>query len=121
MTYTEKLEIGYRWFDAHKETPLFEFGAGLSYSTFEWSDLKATASEVSCTVKNSGKRTGSTVAQLYLEFPEEAVYNYAFKVMDFVFKVMDSLFKMMSFGRRSRLSSYGALRSSNSRQAGRRQ
>lgn len=52
-------------------TPLFPFGFGLSYTTFEYSDLKIDASdgfsiEVSCTVANTGDRDGDEVVQLYL-------------------------------------------------------
>ena len=43
-TYSEGLEMGYRWFDAHGEAPLAEFGAGLSYSTFAFSGLVAAES-----------------------------------------------------------------------------
>lgn len=60
---------GYRWFDATDEEPLFEFGAGMSYAEFSWSDLSAAADSVSCTVKNTASRTGSVVVQLYLVRP----------------------------------------------------
>lgn len=72
--YTEKLLVGYRYYDAHKIqfTTGFPFGHGLSYTTFEYSDIKATAAEVSVTVKNSGSVAGAEVAQLYLAFPSAA-------------------------------------------------
>merc|ERR1711937_1026134 len=38
-TYTEGLEVGYRWYDANDVTPKFEFGFGLSYTTFKYTDL----------------------------------------------------------------------------------
>jgi beta-glucosidase len=67
--YSEKLEFGYRWYDAHKVTPAFAFGHGLSYTTFTYSAMHASASEVSVTVTNSGSVAGAEVAQLYLTFP----------------------------------------------------
>jgi beta-xylosidase len=58
-------------------TPLFAFGHGLSYTTFEYSALVVSADEaptdgaveVSCTVRNTGSRTGTEVVQLYLSDP----------------------------------------------------
>jgi beta-glucosidase len=66
--------VGYRWYDAQHLTPEFAFGTGLSYTSFEYSNIrinhpKAKAGdliEVSFNVKNSGKVAGEEVAQLYL-------------------------------------------------------
>jgi beta-glucosidase len=69
-TYSEELEMGYRWFDARGEVPLWEFGAGLSYTTFGFSGLAAAATGVSCTVTNTGALHGAEVAQLYIGFPD---------------------------------------------------
>ena len=76
MPYTEGLKIGYKWFDAENKTPLFAFGHGLSYTTFAYSGLKtATAQEknqepkVTFTVRNSGKRDGIEIAQVYATLP----------------------------------------------------
>jgi beta-glucosidase len=72
-TYSEKLLIGYRWYDAMDIEPLFPFGFGLSYTSFAFSDLSVTSNgdgaTVSVTVKNTGSRAGAEVAQVYLEFP----------------------------------------------------
>ena len=63
--------IGYRWYDARNLAPLFAFGHGLSYTTFEYSDLAVAANgsdlDVSFTLRNSGQRAGAEVAQIYLE------------------------------------------------------
>ena len=45
-------------------------GAGLSYTTFTYSNLQATTTSVSCSVRNSGTVKGAEVAQLYLAFPK---------------------------------------------------
>ena len=71
-TYTEKLEVGYRWYDAHGVTPKFAFGHGLSYSSFEYSDLQVSGLTVSFSVKNTGTRAGNEIPQMYVGFPESA-------------------------------------------------
>jgi beta-glucosidase len=75
--YSEKLLVGYRWYESRNITPLFPFGHGLSYTTFEFSNIKFTGSissglMVSVEVKNSGAVAGAEVVQLYLSFPESA-------------------------------------------------
>ncbi|BEP13837.1 glycoside hydrolase family 3 C-terminal domain-containing protein [Acidothermaceae bacterium B102] len=74
--YSEGLQVGYRWYDAQHQKPLFPFGYGLSYTSFAFSHVavKATGSTyvVTATVKNTGKRAGAEVAQLYLGFPSSA-------------------------------------------------
>ena len=73
-TYSEGLDIGYRYFDATDETPLYSFGYGLSYTNFAYSGLHtATASDgglnVSLTVRNTGTSAGTAVPQVYLGAP----------------------------------------------------
>ncbi|KAG5657988.1 hypothetical protein KAF25_006939 [Fusarium avenaceum] len=97
--FTEGAYIDYRYFDAHNKSVRYPFGYGLSYTTFEYGkvevhvkDSKALSSkhptgklvpggqsdlwdeviEVKSTVKNSGDRKGSEVAQLYVTFPDSA-------------------------------------------------
>jgi beta-glucosidase len=69
--YTEKLNIGYRWYDAKKIKPMFEFGYGLSYTHFGYSNLSVnTAVDNTLTVvfmvKNEGSLEGAEVPQVYL-------------------------------------------------------
>lgn len=69
--YSEKLDIGYRWYDAKKIAPLFEFGYGLSYTRFTYSDLSIKRDtdrtlHVSFSVKNDGTVAGAEVPQVYL-------------------------------------------------------
>jgi beta-glucosidase len=81
-TYSEKLDVGYRWYDANKIAPLFPFGYGLSYTTFKLGHLSvspkrvdwaADASDknvqVELNVTNIGKRAGAEVVQAYVEQP----------------------------------------------------
>lgn len=71
VIYKEGIFIGYRHFDKYKKAPLFPFGHGLSYTTFEYSDLKTTLSPnetmVSFNLKNTGNIEGEEVAQVYVK------------------------------------------------------
>jgi beta-glucosidase len=69
IKYNEGAEVGYRWFAKKGLKPMFPFGFGLSYTTFDYSDLKVEGGETitaTFTVKNTGKREGADVPQLYL-------------------------------------------------------
>jgi beta-glucosidase len=73
--YSEGLFVGYRWFDQQQLAPLFPFGYGLSYTRFDYSDLKVRAAaqgglEVGMLLRNSGTVAGDEVVQLYLGAPE---------------------------------------------------
>lgn len=74
--YAEQLLIGYRWFDARAEEPLFPFGHGLSYTSFAYSNLRVTLGRDGGTVeldlKNTGARAGAEVAQVYARLPDSA-------------------------------------------------
>jgi beta-glucosidase len=66
---TEGVRVGYKWFESEHKDPLFPFGFGLSYTSYEYSGLKASQHEVSFTVRNSGSRAGTEVAQVYAVLP----------------------------------------------------
>jgi beta-glucosidase len=75
ITYDEKLEVGYKWYDAEKKPVLFPFGFGLSYTTYAYSALSVKGGEtvtVSFTVRNTGKRAGTEIAQIYASLPDAA-------------------------------------------------
>ncbi len=78
LTYSEGLNIGYRWYDANHVAPRFPFGHGLTYTTFGYSNLTVGAVSPSGQVQigfdlsNTGSRAGAEVAQLYLGFPGAA-------------------------------------------------
>ncbi len=74
-TYDEKLKVGYKWYDAEKRPVLFPFGFGLSYTTYAYSGLTVKSGDalaVSFTVKNTGKRAGTEIAQVYASLPDSA-------------------------------------------------
>ena len=69
IAYDEGAEVGYRWFAKQGSTPLFPFGHGLSYTSFEYADLEVDGGETvtaSFSVANTGERDGADVPQLYL-------------------------------------------------------
>lgn len=70
VLYSEDVYVGYRYYEATKRAPLWPFGWGLSYTSFEMSGLKVATDEksltVSLTVKNTGSVNGSEVVQVYL-------------------------------------------------------
>ena len=79
-TFSEGILVGYRWFDAQKIEPLFPFGFGLSYTTFEYSGLKIESANdgglnVSFRLHNSGAVAGDEVPQVYLDAPEKSQGN----------------------------------------------
>jgi len=70
--YSEKLNIGYRWYATHGVVPRFAFGFGLSYTTFGYSGLTVSGRTVTATITNTGKVAGAEVPQLYIGFPAAA-------------------------------------------------
>ena len=76
--YTEGVRFGYKWFESEKKVPLFAFGHGLSYTSYGYSDLKTdgSARSVSFSVRNTGKRTGTEIAEVYATLPTAAGENF---------------------------------------------
>ncbi|RML47240.1 hypothetical protein ALQ95_04012 [Pseudomonas syringae pv. ribicola] len=75
MTYSEGLYLGYRGYDKKHAKPLYPFGFGLSYTTYQYSDLKLSSNvlapgatlQASFKVTNTGDKAGFEVAQLYVQ------------------------------------------------------
>lgn len=74
ITYKEGIFVGYRWAEAKKVKPLFAFGHGLSYTSFQYGKVKADKNTISPSdkitfsvdVKNTGSREGEEIVQLYI-------------------------------------------------------
>ena len=79
----EGLYVGYRYFDTVKKPVLFPFGYGLSYTTFEYSDLKVSDKEATFTITNTGSVDGAEVAQLYVSAKAPKVYRPAKELKGF--------------------------------------
>lgn len=81
LKYNEGIFVGYRWFDKEKIKPLFAFGHGLSYTTFEYGKITADKSEIgindkisfNVTIKNTGKVDGAEIVQLYISDLESSL------------------------------------------------
>jgi len=81
QTYMEDILVGYRWFDTKKIKPLYEFGFGMSYTTFELGKVTVNKSDftkgdlisLSVDVKNTGKVKGAEVVQLYAKDVKSSV------------------------------------------------
>jgi beta-glucosidase len=69
--YNEDIFVGYRYFDTWKVDPQFAFGHGLSYTTFNYSNMQVVtagqSATVTLTITNTGKLAGAEVVQLYVK------------------------------------------------------
>ena len=81
--YREGLFVGYRYFQSANVPVLFPFGFGLSYTSFEYSDLTVTDKEATFTLKNTGSMDGAEVAQLYVSKPDGEVFRPARELKGF--------------------------------------
>ena len=77
VEYKESIFVGYRWAEKHNIKPLFAFGHGLSYTTFEYGEAKCRKSgkgfKVSVDVTNTGAREGKEIVQLYISDNESSL------------------------------------------------
>ena len=81
IVYQEGVFVGYRWYESKKIEPLYAFGHGLSYTTFEYKDLRLTPDvlvgdgrvSVEFTVTNTGSVAGAETAQIYVRDPHSSV------------------------------------------------
>jgi beta-glucosidase len=88
-TYSEGLNIGYRWFDHEKIEPLFPFGHGLSYAKFQYSSLRVEKAgdgglTINLRIQNTGAVDGDEVPQVYLGAPDPIPDGVAFPVRKLV-------------------------------------
>ena len=79
--YGERIFVGYRYYDTMQIEPLFPFGHGLSYTTFNYGDMTVSQAHisdsdtltVSATISNTGKMAGKEVVQLYVSDPQSSL------------------------------------------------
>ncbi|MGN0505059.1 MAG: glycoside hydrolase family 3 C-terminal domain-containing protein [Lachnospiraceae bacterium] len=73
--YRESLFVGYRYYSSVGQKVSFPFGYGLSYTTFTYSNLTATAKEVRFRLKNTGERDGAEITQVYIGTTSDTVFR----------------------------------------------
>lgn len=89
--YRESIYVGYRYYDKAGKKVLFPFGHGLSYTTFEYRDLRLSSNEiqadgglkVAVTVKNTGDRDGAEIVQLYIGDLKPGIFRPEKELRDF--------------------------------------
>ncbi|WP_210571044.1 beta-glucosidase [Streptomyces sp. GESEQ-4] len=83
--YTEGIHLGYRWYEAEGVPPLFPFGHGLSYTSFSYEDLSVRPAgrglDVTFTVRNTGRRAGVAVPQVYVGKSPDLQLDQAVRVL----------------------------------------
>jgi beta-glucosidase len=88
-TYTDGIYVGYRYYESFGVKPSYEFGYGLSFTSFEYSNIKLSSAKfsktltVSVDIKNTGKVTGKEVAELYLSAPKGMLDKPAIELKGF--------------------------------------
>lgn len=82
--YREGLFVGYRYFDTAQKPVLYPFGYGLSYTQYRYSDLEISGDTVSFSVENTGKMSGTEVAQLYIAPKTNGTFRPARELKGFV-------------------------------------
>ena len=83
VQYREGLYVGYRYYQTAGVPVAFPFGHGLSYTSFAYSDLTASADGVTLTVTNTGTRAGMEIVQLYVAKPDAKIFRPAQELKGF--------------------------------------
>lgn len=92
VQYRESIFIGYRYYDKVERNVRFPFGFGLSYTSFEYSDIKlkkknltkGEGAKVTFTIKNTGDVAGSEIAQVYVAKPESKIFRAPKELKGFI-------------------------------------
>lgn len=83
VEYREGIYIGYRYYQKAGVPAAFPFGFGLSYTSFTYSDIKASGREVCFTIKNTGGVKGAEIAQLYVSKQGGSIFRAARELKGF--------------------------------------
>lgn len=84
VEYREGIYVGYRYYDKAEKPVRYPFGHGLSYTSFEYGDLKINNRTASLTVKNTGAVFGAEAVQLYIAPPRNGMFRPSKELKGFV-------------------------------------
>ncbi|OMD83596.1 MULTISPECIES: beta-glucosidase [Paenibacillus] len=84
VEYRESIFIGYRYYDTANIDVLFPFGFGLSYTTFEYSDIQIAKEGVTFKLTNAGRVAGMEIPQLYIRCKSDAIFRPNMELKGFV-------------------------------------
>ncbi len=73
--HRESIFLGYRYYDTARKSVRWPFGFGLTYTTFSYDQLVIQGNKVSCSVSNTGNRTGEEIVQVYVSKRDSAVFR----------------------------------------------
>lgn len=88
VVYEERMMVGYRHFDTNHLEPAYEFGFGLSYSEFKYSNLSLQENKLTFEIENVSDVDGEEVAQVYVEFPDNSWNSHPLRELKAFKKVM---------------------------------
>ncbi len=75
IPYAESIYIGYRYFEKNNIDVKYPFGYGLSYTTFEYSNLEVTEKGIKVTIKNTGSYAGKEIVELYVGLKDSKIFR----------------------------------------------
>lgn len=82
--YTEGIYVGYRYYDKANVKVRYPFGHGLSYTVFDYSDLKIDGKTIRFKIRNTGNIKGKEVVELYIGNPDTGIYRPVKELRDFI-------------------------------------
>ncbi len=88
--HKEGIFVGYRYYDTAQKEVKYPFGYGLSYTTFEYSDIKLNGNEVSFRIKNTGERFGEEISQIYVRPNTTGVFRAQKELCGFAKTALES-------------------------------
>ncbi len=83
LEYREGIFVGYRYYDTNQISVRYPFGYGLSYTTFEYSDIQVNEDGIRFRLKNTGRYDGAEIVQMYVGLPKSHIFRPAKELKGF--------------------------------------